>query len=482
MYKNNEIWLFLLSAILFLASCHDNGPQFLSPENPKNKWESLSTPWYLFGKNGINIKPAWDITTGSEKVTVAVIDGGFSADNPAFSQGICLAKKEYFNFLSQQPNKAGDHGTQVASLINTCDDNPLELIGINRNSRILWLEGQDTPLSQMMVVRWAFGAKNACIHSQLIRCSSDNSYPAHVINISLGAQIKGHSDYYKNKWSTLYVTKEANDKGSIIVASAGNEGQNADFRWPSAMTGVISVGATNQNGDAWRQSNWGETVEIMAPGTDILVASINQKTIVNGTSFATPIVSGVVSLMRSVYAELNWKTASYILQSTAIKMDCHSYCIADRTKDAQTKCRQDCCKGDKQVCTTGRLDAGAAVARAQQTALHGLPAIALVDADKYFVHLNGKKGAFKLFNVGGAKGSYKISSPDGSLLFNNRPEQEIVLGAKGTANDTVNISFVATTKFSLEALIRIASPESGLSDDFTDEMNIYVGEDTRITH
>lgn len=237
------------------------------------------------------------------------------------------------------------------------------------------------------------------------------------------------------------------------------------------------MGATTKTGAAWQYSNWGETVEIMAPGADIPVASSSGKTLVNGTSMAAPIISGVISLMRSVYSELNWKTAIYFLQSTAVKMDCHSYCIAERTADAQTRCRRDCCVGEQQVCTPGRVDAGAAVALAKKAAIHGLPAVALADTDKYLIRIQNKTGTFKLFNVGGGRGKYKVSSPDGSVLFStNQRELEVELSAKGQPGDQIDIPISTTDAFRAEARIRIASPESGTVTTFSDEMVIYAGE------
>ena len=99
--------------------------------------QSSELPWHLFGEYGINIGPAWNISTGNKDVTIAIIDGQFLPNNPAFSQGQCLASTGYFNFIKDDKDTRY-HGAAVASLINTCENNPLDLMGIIKKGRILW--------------------------------------------------------------------------------------------------------------------------------------------------------------------------------------------------------------------------------------------------------------------------------------------------------------------------------------------------------
>ncbi|MCA9508467.1 MAG: hypothetical protein KC505_08605 [Myxococcales bacterium] len=85
----------------------------------------------------------------------------------------------------------------------------------------------------------------------------------------------------------------------------------------------------------------------------------------------------------------------------------------------------------------------------------------------------------KLFNVGGAKGSYRIRAVQASASFNGQNELEFNLEAKGHANDSllimlsVNPNEVNKTK---EVQIRIASPESGIVNTFSDELIVYAGQ------
>ncbi len=280
----------------------------------------------------------------------------------------------------------------------------------------------------------------------------------------------------------LPVVEQAKRLESIIVAAAGNDPINADNDFPASATGVISVGSTNQDGVATKWSSWGETVEIMAPGEKISVATPAGKEYASGSSFAAPIITAVISLMYSIYPALNWKTAVYFLQSTAVAMDCHDYCIAGRERKVQDQCRKDCCRGESQVCTPGRVDAAAALSAAQKAASSGLPKVALVDSNKLLVGVSfkttpeGRRGDFVLRNVGGASGKYLITSPDGALTFS---ATEIELAPKGQPNDSQKISIVTTKKFigDKDAAIRIASPESGVLSTFSDEIVLYAKTD-----
>lgn len=444
--------------------------------------------WYLFGKNGINILPAWELTRGSKNVNIAVIDSGFSPDHPAFSEGKCPPKARLVE-IAQGERQDADHGTGVSSLIQSCEGNPLELIGINQVSPILWLErGKGNVGIGSELIQWGIGDTTICAQAKYISCpeGSPNPNPAHIVNLSIGRSSIEETAYVDRK-ILLPLVAQVNSKRKILVAAAGNDGKNADLEFPASATGVISVGYTDANGKAAPNSNWGRTVEIMAPGKGIPIAGDEGKDMANGSSFATPIVSGIISLMRSVYPALNWKTAVYFLQSTAVPMDCHAYCIAGRTAEQQNACQKDCCVGDKQICTLGRVDAGAAVLAAYKASLNGLPSVPLVDSDKYWVSLKINEnytqweGTFTLFNVGASKGNYKITGPDGTLTLNGKEKIVIQLAAKGQVGDSVIITVTHPHKpleFNWkEAPIHIVNIDRDPTDHVPDRMTIYTGMD-----
>jgi subtilisin family serine protease len=463
---------------IFLSGCGQIPETSFSKQQSNNQGE----PWHLFGEHRINICPAWELSKGAPEMTIAIIDDGFSRANPAFSEGQCSASLNYYNFLKSTSTFNTYHGTKVASLISTCENNPLGLIGINRYSRIIWLENNPYSFISSILGRWALGTKDICsTYNNSLNCKGFNYYQAQVINLSFGHNTEPELRNIIDRFYYLSLAQEANKQGSIIVASAGNSALNADKIMPAAISGVIAVGATTKDGNAWSQSNWGHAVQIMAPGAELKVATADTSTRESGTSGAAPIISAVISLMRSVNTELNWKTALYFLQTTSVPMNCEQYCIADRNKQVQQQCIKTCCKEDKQICTPGRVDAGAAVARAKEAFEHGLPLVSLIDSDFYLVRLigpkrEGMKGQFRLKNVGGTKGKYKISFLDKGLVFSNQHKEMVIeLAAKGTTGDSLEIEVVSTADWFGETRIHVERQDLNLNYNFSDELIIHTG-------
>jgi hypothetical protein len=229
-----------------------------------------------------------------------------------------------------------------------------------------------------------------------------------VINLS-HREYGSETDFY-NFGSKLAAS------GVITVASAGNKAENARDHWPSAAPGFISVGSTTESGSTAASSNWGESVDIMAPGENITVSENGQFMYTGGTSFAAPLVSAIILLMKDQYIRtepkkpLNWLVARHILRKTAVPMSCKEYCskvydseqhLYDNIKD--DSCRAHCCdsNGETQHCTAGLVDAHVAVLEARK----GCPNTFLLDSDKYLVDLKQNtdglyQGSFVLSNVG----------------------------------------------------------------------------------
>lgn len=428
--------------------------------------------WYLFGPTGINIRPAWDLSYGSPGVRVAVIDNRFLLESQAFSA--CKDRFDVLDFVGGV-RASGYHGTEVTSLITSCADNPLGLVAINATSPFTLLErGQGRLGSNIDLVSWAAGDFDCSDHTY-IDCPGRNAFPADVINASYGRLEEGGASGL-SVIRSVYLNKieQINRAGRILVAASGNESVSADINFPSSLTGVISAGASNEAGQVSDFSNWGETVEIIAPGEDVPVAGAGGVELVSGTSFSTPVVSGVVSLMKSVYPELNWKTATYFMQSTSVPLDCSEYC------SGRSACERDCCIGaaQTQVCTPGRLDAGAAVNAARRAAAVGLPDVALVDSDEYTLRLElsggipfKMEGQFVLKNVGGKAGDYTLSwdVPEVTIF-----PTEVRLEASGMPGDKVTVYVESTEVTRPEARVKIADPNSRLTSGFSDELIVYI--------
>ena len=112
-------------------------------------------------------------------------------------------------------------------------------------------------------------------------------------------------------------TKNAAENGTIVVAASGNN-SSSQISYPARYPNVIAVGAVNQNQARASFSNYGDGLEIMAPGVDIYSTYPNDEyKSWQGTSMATPHVAGVVGLMRAANAEITTEGVREILRETA---------------------------------------------------------------------------------------------------------------------------------------------------------------------
>ena len=320
--------------------------------------------WNLYGPWGINAEAAWDITTGNSNVVIAVLDTGIvdthedlndrvvNGDDATYP-GFDFIDLDYFggsylpltandtNGIDSDANDPGDwvtaaessqvggffqgcgesastwHGTHVAGIIGAESDNGIGVAGIDWNARILPVRvlgkcgGYISDIADGM--RWAAGLTVSGVPANLT--------PAKIINLSLG----GDGACSTTEQNAINAATTA---GAVVVVASGNENYDLDVTQssPANCNGVITVGATDENGERSSFSNYGSTVEISAPGDNIYSASDSGLTVPDndnayvdksGTSMAAPHVSGVLGLMFDANPFLTPAHASAILQSTA---------------------------------------------------------------------------------------------------------------------------------------------------------------------
>ena len=273
----------------------------------------------------INVIPVWDnYTAGSPNVIVAVIDGGVQLDHPDLKDiAIPIGSNGSQSFIDNssatyiQPD---DHGTHVAGVIAAISNNEEGIAGIAGGKdgkggvKIMSCEIlRENPSDPDHTFQG--NSYNAFVwaadHGAIIANNSwGNTYKteAEALNGSVGP-LGPAIDYFINY---ARCDKEGNQKpdspmkGGIVIFAAGNE--EYKMSWPAAYEPVIAVGAVSANGTKSYYSNYGDWVDICAPGGDakqgpLIYSSVSgsKYDYMQGTSMACPQVSGVAALIASYF-------------------------------------------------------------------------------------------------------------------------------------------------------------------------------------
>jgi subtilisin family serine protease len=235
-----------------------------------------SEQWAL---NAVNIPNAWDISTGSANVLVAVIDTGIYRSHEDFNYANIRSGWDYVNGTTVTGDSVG-HGTMVTGIIAAATNNSKGISGVCWNVTILPFQVFDTD-------GYAYD-DDVC---SAIYDAADAG--ADVINMSLG------SDYYSA--SIDEAVAYAVSKGCILVAAAGND-SNGSYSYPASCDGVVSVASVNNCLVRSSFSNYNSLVDVAAPGEYVLTTvktSSASYDHVDGTSFSSPYVAGIAALVKA---------------------------------------------------------------------------------------------------------------------------------------------------------------------------------------
>jgi subtilisin family serine protease len=281
----------------------------------------------------VNISDAWAKTTGSDEVTIAVIDTGIDINHSELSDSIWSNIDEIpnngldddnnsyiddingFNFVGTTSNIADDngHGTHCAGIITANNDNT-GMVGIAPDTTIMPIKALDST-----------GDGDLASMISAIYYAIENG--ADIINMSLGTP--SYSSTFED------AIQDAYQAGILIVSASGNENQNIDLvpMYPASFSNVISVGATTQSGELASFSNKGSsTVDISAPGKLILStipSSITQTNnsapngydIFDGTSMATPMISATASLLKAYNSDYTAQEITDLIYNGATQLE-----------------------------------------------------------------------------------------------------------------------------------------------------------------
>ncbi len=251
--------------------------------------------WYV---SQVDAEEAWDVTTGSQNITIGVIDTGTAYDHPDL-EGKYVGGYDFYN-QDDDPYDDFGHGTMTAGIAAAIGNNSIGIAGLSWGARIMPVKvlggsnGEGTDEMVAAGIRWAV------------------DHGANILNVSLG----GDEDSAIQEDAIKY----AYDKNVLFIAAAGNS-PDGKPHYPAASDYAMAVGATVRNDAATGFSSYGPYLDISAPGVGILSTSWDNGKLGyeygNGTSFACPIVVGVAALVWGINPGFSAQQVRYILEDSS---------------------------------------------------------------------------------------------------------------------------------------------------------------------
>ena len=240
-----------------------------------------------------------------------------------------------YNLCKDQANAHTStwHGTSVAGIIGARGGNGMGIVGTADLARVQPVRvlgrcgGRTSDIADAII--WAAGGH--------VDGVPDNTYPAKIINMSLGTVSRCPAAYQR-------AIDIARSKGAIVVAAAGNGNTEASKYAPANCRGVITVGATTKAGTRASFSNYGTRVNISAPGEDILTLSMNSLDRPDNTKFSYDYESGTSMAAPHVSALL----AQQLVNGTSI--------TTKQVEEAFTLAGGNRIKCDKYFCSRGIIN------------------------------------------------------------------------------------------------------------------------------
>lgn len=258
-----------------VAYAEPNGV-YAATDTPNDTY--FSQQW---GMKKVEAPLAWDITTGSTSVNIAIVDTGVSASHPDLA-GKVIASVNFTD--SPTADDVYGHGTHVAGIAAALTNNALGVAGLGYNSTIM----------SVKVLGDSGSGSYSWIASGIIWAANNG---AEVINLSLGGT------------SASLTLRDAIDyawgKGAVVVAAAGNNGTSTPF-YPAYYDNCMAVAATDSYDRLPSWSNYGDWVDLAAPGyyiySTLRTGGYGNK---SGTSMASPHVAGLAGLLCATVGDSN---------------------------------------------------------------------------------------------------------------------------------------------------------------------------------
>ena len=257
-----------ICSVSLVASCLAIAPPVYAAADPL-----LAQQWGVYA---IGADRVWTTTTG-QGVIVAVVDSG-SGPHPDQTDNL-LPGRSFFNSTENQDGNDIDtsgHGSHVAGIIAAVANNGIGGSGVAPNAKILPIKVLDQA-----------GQGDARDVAAGVRFAADSG--AKVINLSLGGATES--------LSLTQAIQYATDKGSLVVAAAGNGGPTDRPKWPASLDLTIAVTAVDSSNNAPSFDQRGDYIDIAAPGANVVSTAKGDYGILSGTSMAAGFVAGAAALL-----------------------------------------------------------------------------------------------------------------------------------------------------------------------------------------
>jgi len=246
--------------------------------------DPLFPSWFL---QKINAAQAWTISTGSSNVIIAILDTGVEANHADLTSKI-IPGRNIYNNNSDTSDLIG-HGTAVAGVAAAASNNGIGVSSVAWGCPIMPVRISD-PTGMATASNIASGLSWAADHG------------ARVANIS----------YYVTGSKTISsAAKYFQGKGGVVVTASGNYSMVESAPDDPYM---LTVGATDSQDVLYAYSNRGSNLDLVAPGNNTTTLLGGQYGAGGGTSFASPVVAGVVALIFSINPSLTPAEVSEIVK------------------------------------------------------------------------------------------------------------------------------------------------------------------------
>ncbi|MCM3746347.1 S8 family peptidase [Paenibacillus pasadenensis] len=249
---------------------------------------------YQWNLPSIEAELGWNLSKGSDNVKIAVLDTGVQEDHPDLVGKLA----EGYNVVTPDdtPNDDVGHGTHVAGIIAASVNNSEGVAGLTWYNKIMPVKVLD-----------GSGAGSTYSVAQGLIWAVDNG--AKVINMSLGN--------YAQAEFLHEAIKYAFDRDVVLIAASGNDNSEQPG-YPAAYPEVFAVGSTDSRGEKSSFSNYGDYIDVAAPGDSIASTYTGgQYAALSGTSMASPHVAALAALIRSRNPDLSNVEVYDIMRKTA---------------------------------------------------------------------------------------------------------------------------------------------------------------------